>query len=317
MISLVFIVLFFMCLGIGVASVLVGYQFISNYNTTFHKNYFYYLISFYAFAIYGIWGQLIMRTLLIEIDTSIKVVETIANFLPILGVPFLFVSWIMLINMAHSFYDTSVNRWWRVFHILLFVMMVFGSWFGYIFFKENYHFSHEALKYFGVGFISLLGFVNYLAFVILVYSLGKGKNILGKKHVQGFARLILLAFIIRSLAIPFSFSGPWLLAVIILVYFASNLMPLLYLRQQSDLMFHPVKAEHASEDKIEMIFRRYKITKREKEIVKQICTGKTNQQIADELFISLQTVKDHTHRIYSKIGINSRMKLVQMVNDPI
>jgi DNA-binding NarL/FixJ family response regulator len=57
------------------------------------------------------------------------------------------------------------------------------------------------------------------------------------------------------------------------------------------------------------------ISKREKEIVQQICEGKTNQQIADELFISLQTVKDHTHRIYSKIGINSRMKLVQLVNN--
>jgi ATP/maltotriose-dependent transcriptional regulator MalT len=32
------------------------------------------------------------------------------------------------------------------------------------------------------------------------------------------------------------------------------------------------------------------------------------------LFISLQTVKDHTHRIYSKIGIRSRMQLVQLVN---
>jgi DNA-binding NarL/FixJ family response regulator len=28
----------------------------------------------------------------------------------------------------------------------------------------------------------------------------------------------------------------------------------------------------------------------------------------------LQTVKDHTHRIYSKIGVNSRMQLVQMMN---
>ncbi len=59
---------------------------------------------------------------------------------------------------------------------------------------------------------------------------------------------------------------------------------------------------------------KYQITKREREIVEQICQGKTNQQIADELFISLQTVKDHTHRIYTKIGINGRMKLVQLVN---
>jgi DNA-binding NarL/FixJ family response regulator len=59
---------------------------------------------------------------------------------------------------------------------------------------------------------------------------------------------------------------------------------------------------------------RYGVTKRERQIVEKICLGKTNKQIADELFISLQTVKDHTHRIYSKMGINGRMQLVQMMN---
>jgi DNA-binding NarL/FixJ family response regulator len=65
---------------------------------------------------------------------------------------------------------------------------------------------------------------------------------------------------------------------------------------------------------MEHAFERYGVTKRERQIVQKICLGKTNQQIANELFISLQTVKDHTHRIYSKIGINSRMQLVQMLN---
>ena len=65
---------------------------------------------------------------------------------------------------------------------------------------------------------------------------------------------------------------------------------------------------------MEHVFERYGVTKRERQIVQKICLGKTNQQIANELFISLQTVKDHTHRIYSKIGINSRMQLVQMMN---
>ena len=57
------------------------------------------------------------------------------------------------------------------------------------------------------------------------------------------------------------------------------------------------------------------LTQREREVIEQLCLGKTNQQIADSLFISLQTVKDHTHRIYTKVGINSRMKLVQIIND--
>ena len=65
---------------------------------------------------------------------------------------------------------------------------------------------------------------------------------------------------------------------------------------------------------MEHMFEQYGVTKRERQIFSTICLGKTNKQIADELFISLQTVKDHTHRIYSKVGINGRTQLVQMMN---
>ena len=118
----------------------------------------------------------------------------------------------------------------------------------------------------------------------------------------------------RLYSVLFAFEGTWIFAVVLFIYFFSNFIPLFYLKVNIDNIFIPIKADHASEEKIKLIYNKYKISKREKEIVQQICQGKTNQQIADELFISLQTVKDHTHRIYSKIGINSRMNLVQMVN---
>ena len=34
--------------------------------------------------------------------------------------------------------------------------------------------------------------------------------------------------------------------------------------------------------------------------------GRTNQQIADELFISVTTVKKHVQRIISKLGVSDR-----------
>jgi DNA-binding NarL/FixJ family response regulator len=61
--------------------------------------------------------------------------------------------------------------------------------------------------------------------------------------------------------------------------------------------------------------RNFDISPREKEIVQEICKGLTNQQIADKLFISLQTVKDHTHRIYIKVNCASRAQLITIVND--
>lgn len=314
MISLVFIVLFFLCLGMATVSVLLGYQFIQNYNTSFHKNYFYYLISFYAFALYGIWGQIIITQLLKQIETSVRSIEFIANFLPILGVPFLFVTWIMLISMAYSLLEKQLPKPWKFVHIFLFVCMVSSAWFGYNFLHQHQIDYQGFQKYFGITLISVFEFSYYLVFVIIIQFSNHGNKLIDKHILIRFALLMLLFMMIRMALIPFSFMSSWYLAIALIIYFVSNFFPLMYLRMHTDRIFIPVRAEHPSNEKIEQIYRKYKITKREREIVQQICLGKTNQQIADELFISLQTVKDHTHRIYSKIGIRSRMQLVKMVN---
>ena len=49
-----------------------------------------------------------------------------------------------------------------------------------------------------------------------------------------------------------------------------------------------------------------KITQRESEIFKLICLRFTNQQIAEHLFISRETVRWHLRSLYSKIGVDSR-----------
>jgi DNA-binding NarL/FixJ family response regulator len=49
-----------------------------------------------------------------------------------------------------------------------------------------------------------------------------------------------------------------------------------------------------------------KITPRESEIFNLICLGFTNQQIAEHLFISRETVRWHLRSLYSKIGVDSR-----------
>ncbi|MCG6187779.1 LuxR C-terminal-related transcriptional regulator [Maribellus maritimus] len=59
----------------------------------------------------------------------------------------------------------------------------------------------------------------------------------------------------------------------------------------------------------------YEISKREAEIILEICTGKTNKAISEKLFITLQTVKDHTHRIYTKTGVKSRVQLANLVRE--
>jgi DNA-binding NarL/FixJ family response regulator len=49
------------------------------------------------------------------------------------------------------------------------------------------------------------------------------------------------------------------------------------------------------------------LTPREREILELISKGQSNQEIADQLFIELGTVKNHVHSILKKLNVNSRV----------
>lgn len=53
------------------------------------------------------------------------------------------------------------------------------------------------------------------------------------------------------------------------------------------------------------------LSKQEKNIQGLILQGKTNKEIANELFISLSTVKTHITNIYNKLQVSNRKELVQ------
>lgn len=52
------------------------------------------------------------------------------------------------------------------------------------------------------------------------------------------------------------------------------------------------------------------LTKREKEILKHIALGKTNEEIATKLHISILTVKTHVRNIYNKIKVPNRIQAI-------
>ena len=55
-----------------------------------------------------------------------------------------------------------------------------------------------------------------------------------------------------------------------------------------------------------------KFTQKELEILKYICKGYTNTRIAEELFISVHTVKAHVGSMLKKTGADNRTLLVYM-----
>jgi DNA-binding NarL/FixJ family response regulator len=54
---------------------------------------------------------------------------------------------------------------------------------------------------------------------------------------------------------------------------------------------------------------REQLSERELDIARAIARGRTNQEIAAELFISLSTVKTHISRIQGKLGVRNRVEI--------
>ena len=52
------------------------------------------------------------------------------------------------------------------------------------------------------------------------------------------------------------------------------------------------------------------LTKREQEILSYIVNGLINERIANELFISTQTVRNHIKNIYEKLQVHSKAQVV-------
>ncbi|MGD9995352.1 MAG: DNA-binding response regulator [Ilumatobacteraceae bacterium] len=48
------------------------------------------------------------------------------------------------------------------------------------------------------------------------------------------------------------------------------------------------------------------LSNREKEVLALLALGSTNRQIANELYLSVDTVKSHMRRLYSKLGVTNR-----------
>ncbi len=64
---------------------------------------------------------------------------------------------------------------------------------------------------------------------------------------------------------------------------------------------------------MDILFRKYDVSKREKEIIELLLKGSSNREIADTLFISPNTVKTHIKNIYRKLGVKNRVQLIYLI----
>jgi DNA-binding NarL/FixJ family response regulator len=93
-----------------------------------------------------------------------------------------------------------------------------------------------------------------------------------------------------------------------LFYLVNTAMVVIYCYQATEDMAPPSLS-------LDDMLRRFGISKREADVLRGIYAGQTNQEIANQLYISLQTVKDHSSRIYQKTFVKNRAQLTTLIRE--
>jgi len=302
----IYSLLFIITSGMASIGIILSYQLPGKGNRPEFQWLFYQQLLYDAFLIFVIWGYFTLNHLLgdIRIDSDLK--NRILIFQPYIGLPFLMVSWLMLFRFIASLSAFTIPRWLSITWLagcmlLLPVGVFFISEFSDI---GNFH----------IQFFSILSVINSMIICVLYFWLIKKEKaeVLRNWKRFGFLHGFPLVTLISTAMILFlADKYPGLLPVVILSLFISGLLPVLHFH---NLNRRAILFEEPFETGFDAFCKKYEITRREAEIILEICKGKSNRQISEELFITLQTVKDHIYRIYSKTGVNNRVQLTNLAS---
>ena len=93
-----------------------------------------------------------------------------------------------------------------------------------------------------------------------------------------------------------------------------NLCPIFWLRFWYEKKNKPPEISDNMEIKLDRFCEKFGISQREREIIQQVMTGKSNKDIEEILFISHNTVKNHLYNVYQKVNAGSRSELIHLIN---
>lgn len=86
-------------------------------------------------------------------------------------------------------------------------------------------------------------------------------------------------------------------------------------RSEYDLTMDLVASGYAQQQKSWELMRCWKsLTPREREVVTLICRDYSNRQIAEQLVVTVETVRTHVRRSLKKFGVRNRRELVLLLS---
>ena len=299
----------------GGISIFFSFRLMKRYKVSFTSSFFYYMVFLYIFGTYSLAGAGILEHLLIRMEIDLKVIHSARLYAIFLGIPFLALAKFMFLRSITEFFQKKPATTFTIIYFLILtaVFVLFGVYM-------------IRLTYFDLGeyrgfillqrwvFIGFTWAIYLSAYLYILFFSAEISDLPAKKHIRVFGAWY-LAFMVLCIT-PLALTGYHTLfrQLFLLVFLSWHLIPILFLNIYLNKYQEPESTlPDDFETSLLAFVEEHDISKRESEVVRLICRGLSNQEISETLFISLQTVKDHTHRIFVKTGVRNRVQLSNMI----
>lgn len=245
---------------------------------------------------------------------------------------------IAIVLIVSAFYmgvrDLNVGKFYSLIAISVVVAMIFAAVFTNFLYSTSV-FIYAAFNLFDIVLWCLFALVVYQKKLspIVVFGMGRG----------GYGLGLALGWIFGSYLLPTMGSEQNLasiltvMAVIVLIasvimfndrMYENMLMPASEDQPSIQDMAHmPINATDDGEEQsdgnavapfrraIEIIAEEYNLSPREREVFNFLAMGRGSDYIAEQLHVSWNTVRSHTHNIYVKLNVHSREELMDMMEE--
>ena len=307
-----FVVFFFIC------NIVLAYLYRVRSKTPSFKWLILYLVNFF---IYGFSNLIVYYRIHIMIADNILTLLSVVREISYL---LIFVLWVeYLVNSRENSLETDRSRksWQYIFFLIISILCLI-SWTGdSLFFMSN---DYNVINFAGNVTGDILEVILGIIFFIVARYYMKN-NVRSLTNILNSAvHIIFLCFItVQDFNVSFAnfnvkaqASAMWLICP----FFCASVNGIIFvfLFNSVERMLHDPLSDGSKNPQamsFDELQRRYGITQREKDVIRLMCLGKTNQEIADDLNISENTVKKHAGNIYRKASVESRAELMEIIDN--
>jgi DNA-binding CsgD family transcriptional regulator len=280
------------------------------------SSYLYFQIFINVFGFYGILGKDIAQKILLQQQSSFQTIEKIGHFFMFLGIPFLIFAWYMFIRLNREIIGDRVSRSFTM--GFLFALSVVFAVYGAAIISLNVSSLRD--EHFvlisdvsAAGYVALEVLILFSAILWLLLQIRKIEEKKIQNAARLFAYLYLIGFCIDIAVYVLAWQNSSMAPIYLLVFTLKNIPPLLCWRSYLRKHYVTSVLPETGTKPWKQFLEEYRISNREEEVIRHLSAGKSNKEISEALFISVQTVKDHIYRIYQKTDVKNRVQLINLI----